>query len=354
MKSLVFRSVIRSIIACALPLSLSPGCGTCTDADVSEFAATASLRARLQAATCEGFCGTGVTTCSVVVNGQSPLAIDCNGLSPANPPTGDLSVRVEPADCGLVCDGGAETCLVNNNDYRLLGKISRTCFTSHLCARGPFTAVEGRRPAELQLGQGRADCAVGAFFAEAAQLEAASVTAFAILAEELAFHGAPAELVAAAHRAKSDEIRHTRMATALARSFAASPGEPQISRGAVRPLLAIALENAVEGCVREAYGAFMASYQGSRASDERIRKTMARIARDELRHAELAFAVAEWILPRLSGSEQAAVKLAQHQALSELRSELAQPVSLALLSTAGLPPSEASLAFLDAHAQLLA
>ena len=354
MKSQVFRSLIHSIIATALPLSLQAGCGTCTDSNASEFAATASARARLTPLTCEGYCGTGNTVCTIVIAGQSPMTLDCNGMSPATPLPAQYNLPVQAADCGLVCDIATDNCQVTNIDYRFPGKNVRYCVTSHVCAQGPFTAVEGRRPAELQFGEGHFDCDVGAFFAEAAQLEAASVTAFAILAEELAHHGAPAELIAAAQRAEADEVRHTRMATALAHAFDATPGQPQVRRGAVRPLLAIALENAVEGCVREAYGAFLAAFQGSRAEDARIRKTMARIARDEIRHAELAFAVAAWILPQLSEAERAQVKLAEQQALAELQKSVAQPVSRPLLTTAGLPASEASLAFLQAHAQLLA
>lgn len=354
MKSAVFRSLIRSIVAAALPLSLHAGCGTCTDANTSEFAATASVRARVPSYTCEGFCGTGATICTVVVTGQTSLTVDCNGTAPANPLPASLSVLVDVADCGLVCDGGAEQCLVSNSDPQFPGRNVRTCYTSHVCARGPFTAVEGRRPAALQMAEGTADCDVGAFFADAAQLEAASVTAFAILTEELSSHGAPAELVEAARRAERDEVRHTRLTTALAHRYQARPGEPQVTRGEPRPLLEIALENAVEGCVREAFGAFMASFQGSRASDDRVRRTMAGIARDEVRHAELAFAVAAWITPKLSSAEQAQVRLAQQRAMAELQREVARPVTPSLLTTAGLPPSEASLAFLQAHAQLLA
>jgi hypothetical protein len=43
-----------------------------------------------------------------------------------------------------------------------------------------------------------------------AQLEAASIVAFDRLARELDAHGAPAELVAEARRAKTDEVRHAR------------------------------------------------------------------------------------------------------------------------------------------------
>src|SRR5205814_1560141 len=65
----------------------------------------------------------------------------------------------------------------------------------------------GRRPAGLVGERGRGRDAVGAYFAEMAWLEAASVRAFASLAEELASHGAPAALVAAARSAARDEAR---------------------------------------------------------------------------------------------------------------------------------------------------
>ena len=53
----------------------------------------------------------------------------------------------------------------------------------------------------------------------------------------------------------------------------------------MRELEAIAIENAVEGCVRESFGALLATWQAKTAGDARVRAAMKRIARDETRHA---------------------------------------------------------------------
>jgi hypothetical protein len=65
----------------------------------------------------------------------------------------------------------------------------------------------------------------------------------------------------------------------------------------VRPhgsLLAIALKNAVEGCVRETYGAVVNLVESRWSSDPEVRRAMWSIAENECRHAELARALARW------------------------------------------------------------
>jgi hypothetical protein len=59
-------------------------------------------------------------------------------------------------------------------------------------------------------------------------------------------------------------------------------------------------DDAVEGCAKETFGALVATWQGERASDRRVRRTMARIAIDEIRHAALAWEILRWGLPRVS------------------------------------------------------
>jgi hypothetical protein len=301
----------------------------------------------LTAQGCQDFCPAGVTDCSVVVQGQTAMTIDCNGMLEAAPQS-VANVEVLAADCSQICDTSSAGCTISNVDLSgtvPVNRNMRNCYTSYSCATFGYPTGTGRRPADLLLPPCQAHGAVGSLFAAAAQLEAASVAAFAILAAELRAHGAPASLVAAAERAQRDEERHTRMTTALARRYASRVVKPTVSRGAVRPLLAIALENAVEGCVREAYGAFTASWQGAAAGDPIVRTVMARIARDELRHAELAFAVAAWLGPQLSEQERAQVCSARARAVSDLLDELAQPQPAALHSIAGLPPAAISQSF---------
>jgi hypothetical protein len=219
---------------------------------------------------------------------------------------------------------------------------------------GDPKCVSGRRPEGLAPHARRCDDALGAFFAECAYLEAASVPAFERLARELRAHGAPARLVARAHRARADEVRHAKATAALARRRGAKP-QPVVARHLeVRPLFEIALENAVEGCVRETYGALVALHQSAHAKDARVAAVMRRIAEDETRHAALAWDVAEWLESRLAEDERRLVAEARAQATATLRSALAAPVTRDLEHDAGLPSAPKALAMFDAIAPSLA
>ena len=99
----------------------------------------------------------------------------------------------------------------------------------------------------------------------------------------------------------------------------------------VRSLEAIARENAVEGCVRETWGALIAERQSRLAAEPAVRAAMRRIARDELRHAELAWAVDAWLRPRLSPDARRRVLAERSAAVKELSNE----VSRALPETTG-------------------
>jgi hypothetical protein len=200
---------------------------------------------------------------------------------------------------------------------------------------------EGRRPE----GQGAAPPAArargeaGDWLARAAFLEGVSVPAFARLGRELEAHGAPAALVRGARRAAADEVRHRRMMTALARRFGAEPAPlPERFPSHVRPLVAVAAENAAEGCVREALGAVIARVQAARAGDRAVRAGLRAIARDEARHAELAFRVRAWSHARLSAGERRRVRAAAEGELDAVAAEArAAAPSPALARDLGLP-----------------
>lgn len=181
----------------------------------------------------------------------------------------------------------------------------------------------GRRPEGLRSQHlPSTGSSLGAYFARMAHLEAASVTAFEVLAEELAHHGAPAGLVASATRAAHDEVRHTALTTALARRFGAEPMSPSIAPRPLRSLEAIALDNAVEGCVRECFGAVLGCYQAETSSDAEVAHVMTAIAEDETRHAALAFELAAWVEARLDPAARARVQAARRTAADALRLEL--------------------------------
>jgi len=130
-----------------------------------------------------------------------------------------------------------------------------------------------------------------------AYLEAASVDAFEGMTRELVAHGAPARLRAGARRAARDEVRHARVTRNLAERAGGTVSPVRLQASRVRSLEEMAIENAVEGCVRETFSAAVAMIQAERATDMKVRHAMKRIARDETRHAELSWAVAQWLAP---------------------------------------------------------
>jgi hypothetical protein len=207
--------------------------------------------------------------------------------------------------------------------------------------------VGGRAPAGLLAAHATSSGdSLGRFFAAQAHLEAASVPAFERLRDELAAHGAPAHLVRAAARAILDEKRHARMTAAIARRHGSGPAPVELCGNLpqVRDLEAIAIENAVEGCVRETWGALLATYQARAAADARVRTLMQSIAPDETRHAELAWAVARFAEPRLSRAARARVRDARRAALADVERAAAVEPSAPLVTRAGLPNAAAARA----------
>ena len=184
----------------------------------------------------------------------------------------------------------------------------------------------GRRPDGLVLRAADAGDHVARLLARMALLEAASVPAFARLERELTELGAPEELCRRARAARRDEVRHARQMRRLAhRRGLAGPkqlGSFRRAKEAARSVEQLALENAVEGCVREAYGALLATYQAERAHSTELRNAFREIATDERSHAALAEDVAEWLNGQLDAPAAERVAAARADALSELWSSL--------------------------------
>jgi hypothetical protein len=214
-----------------------------------------------------------------------------------------------------------------------------------------YTCVEGRRP-EGFVGL-PLEHTVAGWLAHAADLERVSIDAFRILARELAFHGAPHQLVAGACSAAEDEVRHANALGGLARREGAKLSEEPVVQRATRDLLAIALENAVEGCVRETFGAIVAGWQAEHAHRLDIRRAMARIYVDETAHAELAWSVHAWIMTKLTSEERAEVEVAMEQAFAELARSAGTPLPDAWVGDLGLPrPAQARRLVRDLVASL--
>ncbi len=224
------------------------------------------------------------------------------------------------------------------------GKV--TVQSSEVISSSP--ACIGRRPDGLcQQPAAAAGGPVGTFLATAAHLEAASIKAFRSLRSELHAHGAPTRLLRAATRAARDEIRHARKTAQLARRYGTMAPTPRVVPPTRRSLEALARENAVEGCVRETFGALVGLYQAGAAQDPVIARAMTYIAADEVRHAELAWQVARWADRRLPQAARARIKTAQKAAIAELRREVASAVNPELAKLAGLPPPEVALQLVE-------
>jgi hypothetical protein len=271
---------------------------------------------------------------------------------PPNTPTS--MCYLELVECAVLCNQSEtyyrvcaiDECLdVDGGTIPSTGPLTLECATG-VGACGPGA---GRRP-EGFVRASPAWCgdAIGSALADVARLEAASVQAFRRLGSELTSMRAPRALVRAAERSARDEVRHARVMSRLARRHGAAPSPLRLtSERRARSLEAFALENAVEGCVRESFGALVATRQATHAHDPELAHAMGRIARDETRHAALAWRVARWIEPRLSDGARARVRRAIGEAFAALRCEVAStPVDVA--GALGLPAGREGVALVDA------
>lgn len=175
---------------------------------------------------------------------------------------------------------------------------------------------EGRRPLGHIDGEHRGHD-LADYLARCAHLEAASVVAFHQIADALARADAPAELIARCRRAAADEERHAADVGALARARGAAPA-PARQRPCAPTLADLAIDNAREGCVLEAWAALRAAFVGARARDPALRRAYAPLAADEAEHAELSWDLHTWLIGQVDSDTRAAAAAAMDQALARL------------------------------------
>ncbi len=273
--------------------------------------------------------------------------ISCDGPNARRTPTG-FELRVQSgSDCGG--DVGA----VGVDEHVLaVDQSGRVTVRETVRVRDAYpNCISGRRPSGMALGGASPTAHVGDYLARAAELEAASVHAFRRLACELRALGAPERLALAAERSMRDEVRHARVMSRLAqrhggtvRSLRPPPSQPR------RSAYAIAHENAVEGCVRETFGALQATYQSAHARDPELARALGAIARDETRHAALAWDVAAWLEPRLTDRQRASLAGARRRAVATLRRELSAAAPRDAVALAGVPDVGAARSLLTSVA----
>ena len=116
----------------------------------------------------------------------------------------------------------------------------------------------------------------------------------------------------------------------------------------------MAIENAAEGCVREALGAIVAREQAGRARLRPVRTVLRGIARDEARHAELAFAVDTWALGRLAPAARRRVIEARDAEVGVLAREAGAHIPDELVQLLGVPPAPTQRALVSSLGAVLA
>jgi hypothetical protein len=326
----VFASIIATATAGSTATGLLIACGGTTVAalDGSTDGAQASQDASCRAVTpgdASGPCGHWTVT----ITGDF---FACGFEDSGRPPT------LYPSNqgiCAALCNG------------QMGDPISCTLSGDQLSC-GYICAVDGRRYDGLPSRRAPSIKDLGSYFARIGFFEASSVHAFQVLESDLARHGVPSHLLHAIQAAAQDEVRHTTMANALAGRFGAVPvSADEPATRALRSLEEIALENAVEGCVREAFGALVAGFQAKQAPSE-LRKFFSQIHRDETRHAALAFELDHWLMSQLSPIERARVNNAREDAVRALAVEVRNAPLQVLVDRAGHPTAPVSVHLVEA------
>lgn len=181
------------------------------------------------------------------------------------------------------------------------------------------------------------------FLAHGARLEAASVLAFSQLAERLQAWGAPGTLVDRCHKAAAEEAQHADLLGALARA-AGNEVAPATQHHVAVDLVGAALDNAIEGCVREAWSALACAVSARRARSSALRLVYQTLAVDEASHAQLAWDLHEWFMDQLSPDQRATIVAAQNQAIADLPA-LARAQQRSAPSTLSLPSARTAIHF---------
>ena len=171
-----------------------------------------------------------------------------------------------------------------------------------------------------------------------AQMEHASVAAFARFALQLLQLGAPPELVERATRAMADETRHARLSFGIASALAGAelgPAGLDIEHSMASLGLADIVRLVVrEGCIGETSAALEAREAAALATQPSLAAALNAVADDEAGHAELAWRFVSWALER-----------APEQIAPVLQSELTRETArLAALTPAPTSADELSLA----------
>ncbi|NUP05413.1 MAG: ferritin-like domain-containing protein [Polyangiaceae bacterium] len=190
-----------------------------------------------------------------------------------------------------------------------------------------------------------------AHWAHIAQLEHASVAAFARFAMQLLSLGAPPELIAGATSAMNDELAHARLAFGLASAYADAPVGPAhlpvdgaLDESSLQAIVTTLFD---EGCIGETFAAVMASADRARETDPVVENVLSRIAEDEAEHGLLAWRSLRWMLESLDRRSVETAVMARIVALEDERATEragSPPLRRQVIETLVLPAARMLLA----------
>jgi len=274
-----------------------PGCIHDSDCKASEMCLCGSPVGMCVPASCASgaSCGSGCECISSTPGGNCGPRFDCQ-------------TRADECSRGEDCADGGQICSEDNGKH--------TCQPANYCGVGRPFLVEGA--ARFARSVERSDWSapnvtpdvrdvpplvrarLAEYWTRVGLMEHASIAAFARFALQLLAVGAPSDLVRATHEAMGDETEHARLAFALAATYGGGnvgPGEIAIDGSLdgfhVDGMLATIVR---EGCIGETLAAIEALDALEDATDPAVRAALATIARDETKHAELAWRTVAWLL----------------------------------------------------------
>ena len=226
------------------------------------------------------------------------------GTCPSAPP---FACQTPQDTCGGNRDcnpGGTEACGYSNARHEcyqacVYGRpflVRGSAQTADVVTRSDWQASDLRPDLDDPSPEQRE--ALSRAWARMAQMEHASVAAFARFALQLLSVGAPASLIEQTYEAMRDETEHAKMCFALAGSYSGhAVGPAALSVGDALADLspeAILVTTILEGCIGETVAAIEAAEALEHAKDPAVRGVLSKIAEDEKRHAGLAWQYVRW------------------------------------------------------------
>lgn len=257
---------------------------------------------------------------------------------------------------GISCEGDAFTVVATQHNCgemiylrQSVVPVDGPTVTTTTLESKPSNCAIGRIPngCDTQIRGAVSWRSLADFWSDCAALEAASVPAFYLLAEDLRSLGAPDDLVTQAMASAEDEIRHAKAVFALAARAGAGSVDVKVPARSPKSLFEMAHENAVEGCVRETFGAFIGAYQANAAQDPTARAVLVQIAEDEMQHAALSHAIAAWAEPLLTDEQRQQISEDRKQMVVQLRKTAAAQHATDIYAQAGYPSTEAATCILN-------